>query len=94
MSKVISHEPDASRYVIHIDDLLVAAADYRINGNAISFNHTHTQPTHRGLGLAGDLVEFAINDVEVNSSRRVVPMCWYVAEWFEKHPERQELLSR
>ena len=94
MSKVIAHEPDASRYTVQIDGQVVAVADYRINGNAISFNHTHTQPSHRGLGLAAALVEFAINDVEANSSRRVVPMCSYVADWFEKHSERAGLLDR
>ncbi len=94
MSKVIVHEPDASRYTLQIDDLVVAVAEYRINGNAISFNHTYTQPSHRGRGLAAELVEFAINDVEANSTRRVLPMCWYVADWFEAHPERRELLSR
>ncbi len=94
MSKVIAHEPDASRYTVQIDGQVVAVADYRINGNAISFNHTYTQPSHRGLGLAAELVEFAITDVETTSSRRVVAMCSYVADWFEARPERQELLSR
>jgi hypothetical protein len=35
-----------------------------------------------------------MNDVEKSSGRRVVPMCWYVADWFDKHPERAGLLTR
>jgi hypothetical protein len=35
-----------------------------------------------------------MDDVERHSSRRVLPMCWYVAEWFDAHPERKTLLTR
>jgi hypothetical protein len=88
------HEAGANRYTLHIDGELVAVADYRLSGEAISFNHTFTAPTHRGQGLAGEVVEFAVNDVEANSTRYIVPMCWYVAQWFDKHPERAGMLTR
>lgn len=88
------HEKDDARYVMNVDGALVAVADYRTNGSSISFNHTYTQPAHRGKGYAADLVKFAVDDVEANSSLRVLPMCWYVAEWFDRNPERAELLSR
>lgn len=94
MTSQLSHEPDAHRYTLVIDGQLAAVADYKINGDAISFHHTFTQPNLRGRGLAGEVVEFAVDDVEKNSTRRVVPMCWYVAGWFEAHPERAALLTR
>jgi uncharacterized protein len=94
MAKTLTHETDASRYTLTIDDELIAVADYVINGNSISFNHTYTNPRQRGKGYAGEIVEFAVNDVEATSDRRVVPMCWYVQEWFDKHPERASLLTR
>lgn len=93
MRKELVHEPDASRYTLRIDGDLVALADYTVNGNSISFPHTYTQPAKRGHGYAAEVVEFAMNDVEANSTRKVVPMCWYVADWFEAHPERAGLLS-
>ena len=94
MAKTFEHEADASRYVLKIDDELVAVADYRINGDAVSFNHTFTNPRLRGHGYAGEIVEFAINDVERSIERHVVPMCWYVAKWLDEHPERAGLLTR
>lgn len=94
MAKTLEHEVDANRYVLKIDDELVAVADYRINGNAISFNHTYTNPKLRGKGYAGEVVEFAMDDVEKSTGLRVVPMCWYVDKWFSEHPERADLLSR
>ena len=92
--KQLSHEPDAKRYVLRVDDTIVAVADYNVNGNQISFHHTFTHPQFRNKGYAAEVVEFAIDDVEKNSTYRVVPMCWYVADWFDAHTERRELLSR
>ncbi|MCU1470676.1 MAG: N-acetyltransferase [Glaciihabitans sp.] len=94
MSKTFTHETDTNRYVLRIDDELIAVVDYVINGNSISFTHTFTNPTQRGRGYAGEIVEFAVNDVDSSSDRHIVPMCWYVGEWFDKHPERAALLAR
>lgn len=94
MTKVFAHDPEASRYTLAVDGELAAVADYRINGDSISFNHTYTPPKLRGRGYAAEVVEFAVDDVAENSHRRVVPMCWYVAEWFDAHPERAALLKR
>ena len=92
--KQLAHEPDAKRYTLTIDGHLAALVDYAINGNSISFHHTYTQPNLRGNGYAGEVVEFAVDDVESTSTLKIVPMCWYVAEWFDAHPDRQGLLTR
>jgi predicted GNAT family acetyltransferase len=87
-------EPDRNRYALYVGGALVSTLDYRINGDAIAFPHTYTVPSHRGHGYAGELVDQAIADVESNSTRRVVPMCWFVGQWFDDHPEKAPLLSR
>ena len=92
--KTFAHEPDAKRYAMFLDGALVAVADYNVNGNAISFHHTFTNPNFRNKGYAAQVVEFAIADVEKNTTYRVVPMCWYVADWFDAHADKRELLSR
>jgi predicted GNAT family acetyltransferase len=94
MTRTLTHETDSNRYVLRIDDELIAVADYVINGSSISFNHTFTNPTKRGNGYAGEVVQFAVDDVESTSDRRIVPMCWYVAKWFDEHPDRAGLLTR
>lgn len=94
MATEFAHEPDASRYTMHLDGALVAVLEYRLNGSQISFNHTFTTPPHRGNGYAGELVDFAMDDVEKNTELSVVPMCWYVGDWFAIHPERAALLTR
>jgi predicted GNAT family acetyltransferase len=94
VSHELTHEPDAHRYVLRIRGSLAATLDYRTNGNLISFTRTFTTPALRGQGLAGVVTEFAVNDVESTTALRIVPMCWYVGEWFDQHPERAALLSR
>lgn len=92
VTTLLVHEPDASRYALYIDGELAALADYVVRGDTVSFHHTFTQPNHRGQGLAGQVVEFAMNDVEATSIRAVSPDCWYVHNWFTTHPERANLL--
>ncbi|KQV07422.1 GNAT family N-acetyltransferase [Leifsonia sp. Root112D2] len=94
MTHELTHEADARRYALHIDGQLVCVLNYSVNGNAISFTRTFTQPSHRGQGLAAELVAFAVDDVEATTELHIVPMCWYVADWFEAHPNRSALLSR
>lgn len=94
MTKEFSHEPDALRYVLRIDEEIIAVADYTISGKSISFHHTYTNPRARKHGYAAEIVKFAVDDVESTTSLRVVPMCWYVGQWFEKNPDRAGLLTR
>ena len=94
MAHEITHEPDANRYTLTVDGELVCVVDYSRNGNSISLTRTYTLPPHRGHGYAGELVEYVVNDIEKTSSARIVPSCWYVSDWFEKHTDRAELLTR
>ena len=94
MDKKLAHEKDDNRYTLRIDGDMASAVDYKISGNSISFTHTFTDPHRRGQGLAGEIVAFAVDDVEANTSYRILPMCWYVGQWFDGHPDRAELLTR
>jgi uncharacterized protein len=94
MSHDFTHEQDAGRYALRFGNQLVCVLDYRINRNAISLTRTYTQPPHRGNGYAAELVDYAVNDIASTTPYRIVPMCWYVGDWFEAHPERSGLLSR
>lgn len=94
MSKDFSHDEDAQRYVLRIDGAIAAALDYALRGDAISLVRTFTAPHLRGHGLAGEVTEFGVNDIEKNTALRIVPMCWYVDDWFARHPEREGLLKR
>lgn len=89
-----AHDSEADRYTLRIGEELVAVLDYAQRGDAVSLHRTFTAPRHRGNGYAGDLVTYAVDHIERHSEHRIVPMCWYVSEWFERHPERVGLLHR
>ncbi|KQR34300.1 GNAT family N-acetyltransferase [Curtobacterium sp. Leaf154] len=87
-------ETDQGRYAMYVGGELVSVLDYRVNGDAVAFPHTYTVPKHRGHGYAAQLVEYAVADVESTTTKRIVPMCWFVGKWFDDHPEKADLLSR
>lgn len=94
MAHDLSHDADATRYTLRVDGHLVSSLDYEVSGGHILFTHTFTDPSARGHGYAAELVAFAVDDVESSTQLRVVPRCWYVGEWFDRHPDRATLLAR
>ena len=89
-----AHEPDASRYTLHRGDNLVSVLDYRDDGRSVAMTRAYTVPTFRGHGYAGEVVARAVAELEAQGDRVVIPVCWYVADWFAAHPERSDILAR
>lgn len=87
-----ANETDASRYTLHRGGDLVSVLDYRDDGRTIAMTRAYTIPTFRGHGYAGELVARAVAELEQRGDRRVSPVCWYVSDWFEAHPERAGIL--
>ncbi|GAA4342810.1 GNAT family N-acetyltransferase [Microbacterium rhizosphaerae] len=85
-------EKDASRYTLHDGDDLVSVLDYRDDGRTVVMTRAFTIPTFRGHGYAGELVERAVAHLEEAGDREIIPMCWYVSDWFDAHPERAGIL--
>lgn len=89
-----ANETDASRYTLHRGDDLVSVLDYRDDGKTVALTRAFTIPTFRGHGYAAEIVERAVADLEARGDREVSPVCWYVADWFEAHPERAAILKQ
>ncbi|HVM51959.1 MAG TPA: GNAT family N-acetyltransferase [Acidimicrobiales bacterium] len=89
---VVTHNPDASRYELRVDGELVGIADYTERGDTLVFPHTEIDRARRGQGLGAVLVQGALDDVRC-SGRRVVPSCWYVAQFIDEHPAYRDLLA-
>ena len=85
-------EKDASRYALLHDGELVSVLDYRDDGRTVALTRAFTIPTFRGKGYAAKVVEGAVADLEARGDRLVDPVCWYVADWFDAHPEHASLL--
>ena len=89
-----TNEKDASRYTLHDGDDLVSVLDYNDDGRTVAMTRAFTIPTFRGHGYAGELVDRAVAELEAQGDRTVIPVCWYVADWFDAHPEHSGILHQ
>jgi uncharacterized protein len=92
MASDVRHNPDASRYEILREGRVVGIAEYVDRGDAMVFHHTEIDAPLRGDGLGAELVTAALDDVRAQG-RRIVPTCWYVAQFVELHPDYGDLLA-
>ncbi len=71
----------------------MSVLDYRDDGRTVAMTRAYTVPTFRGHGYAGEVVDRAVAELERRHDRRVIPVCWYVADWFEANPDRRGILA-
>lgn len=87
----VRHNPSASRFEAEIEGHL-AVADYVLAGDRMIFTHTFVPPELRGRGVAAALVRPALDEAR-RAGRRVVPQCFYVAKFIERHAEFRDLVA-
>lgn len=90
----VRHEPALARYSLWLDGENVGLADYVATGRHIRFTHTEVDPEQRGRGLAGILIERALDNVRLRSDLPVVADCSFTAHWIDTHAEYHDLLTR
>jgi hypothetical protein len=70
----------------------VGLADYRRDGDVVILPHTEIDAARRGQGLGDVLVRGVLDHVRATGAK-VVPACWFVADYVERHPEDADLLA-
>lgn len=84
------HLPERQRFALEDDGKLIGAAHYRDfdggEGTERIFFHTTVEEAYGGRGLAGIMVEFALEST-IASGARIVPVCPYVKGYVAKHSE-------
>jgi predicted GNAT family acetyltransferase len=83
---------ERGRYEIRVDGEVAGFADYHEEGDTVVLPHTVVDPARRGLGLAAVLIRFALDDI-AHSGRQVVPSCWYVASFIDRHQEYRSMVG-
>ncbi|MEV4073569.1 GNAT family N-acetyltransferase [Nonomuraea fuscirosea] len=81
-----------NRFEILLDGKVAGFADYRLLPTKVVFTHTEVLPAYEGQGLAGKLVGQALQ-TSADTGLRVVPLCPYVAQYIERHPEFKDLVD-
>jgi predicted GNAT family acetyltransferase len=88
---VLTDNPAASRYEMHVDDELAGFVDYKLQGETISLVHTEVEPAFQGARLATHLARFSLDDAR-KRGLHVLPYCPYINSWIKKHPDYTDLV--
>jgi predicted GNAT family acetyltransferase len=87
----IDHNAGHSRYELRIEGTVVGVANYIRSGDTVAITHTGVETALRGRGLAGELIDFALQDAR-RSGLKVLPHCSFVSDYIDKHREYLELV--
>lgn len=87
----VTQHPD--RFTIEVEGKTVGLADYQDRDGRRIFPHTEVSPQYRGRGLATILIAEALQATRA-AGLRIVPTCWMVAEYIDKHPEYAGITDR
>ena len=85
----VQHHPDRGRFEIQMAGE-TAFAEYHDHGPVLVMTHTFVPPALRGKGLAGCLVQRAL-DFARQCGKKIDPQCSYVASYLDQHPEHADL---
>ena len=85
---VVTDNPAASRYELHVGGELAGMVTYQLRGHdtVISLLHTEVEPAFQGHHLATNLARFSLDDAR-ERGLAVLPYCPYITSWIKKHPE-------
>jgi uncharacterized protein len=87
----VVHNPDESRYEIHVDGKVAGFTQYRVTPGAWEFVHTEIDDAYEGQGLGGQLARGALDDVRAKG-QKVIATCPFIKGWIAKHDDYQDLL--
>lgn len=90
---VVTDNPAASRYELHVGGELAGFVDYQLRDHdkVISLVHTQVEPAFQGDHLATHLARFSLDDAR-GRGLSVLPFCPYITSWIKKHPGYVELV--
>jgi predicted GNAT family acetyltransferase len=83
-------DPAHRRFVLPVDGE-VAFAEYRLDGDVITFVHTFVPENLRGHGLATRLIEAGLASAR-DRGLKVDPQCPTFADYIDAHPETRDLV--
>jgi predicted GNAT family acetyltransferase len=87
----VSDNPAELRYELLVDGERAGVIRYRRLPDALALVHTEVEPRFEGRGLGARLVGGALADIR-QRGLHVVPICPYVREYLERHPEDRDLI--
>lgn len=90
---VITDNRVEQRFEAAIGGDLAGYLDYRRLPGRITLPHTLVEPAFEGRGVGSALVRYALDAVRAEGGMTVVPVCSFVADWIDRHPDYADLLD-
>ena len=84
---VVTRNPDEHRWEAHIGGSLAGFAAYQQTDELVVFTHTEVDPAFEGRGVGGALARHALDEVEAEGTRKVMPLCPFIKAWIGRHPD-------
>ena len=85
----IEHDRDRRRFSTCFDGV-VGYLDYELAGEFMTITHTVVPPAIGGRGIAGRLVQAALEHAR-DQGWKVIPQCSYCEAWMRKHPDHDDV---
>lgn len=90
----VTDNPALNRYEARVGGELAGFADYHLTRSSIVFTHTLVEDEFEGQGVGSALARAALDDVRSTGERDVVPVCPFIREWIDKHPDYSDLVRQ
>lgn len=87
----VRHIPSSSRFEM-LSEGHSAVLEYSLNGDTLTFTHTGVPAALEGRGIGSQLASAGLEYARENSFK-VIPACWFVAGYIERHKEYRPLLK-
>ena len=80
----ITNNSEAAQYELRLDGRVAAVAQYRMEGDAVSFTHTEVDAAYEGQGLGSKIAAHALDDVK-RRGLKAIPRCRFIAGYIARH---------
>ena len=91
MNLEIEHQAGRGRFQALVDGE-TCVADYHVAGGVMFITHTEVAPRLQGRGIAGTLVQAALDHARAQGLK-VNPLCSFAGAYMRRHPETRALLA-
>lgn len=88
---VIYHDEENQKFFIEINDHQ-GHLKYDKDGDVLDFHHTFVPESFRGQGIAGKIVESALEFAKENNYK-VKPSCPFVASYIKRHEKYMDIVQ-
>lgn len=93
MTKIeIQHDEAARKYYTLVDGQESVCTYFPAGDKILNFSHTYVPPAQRGRGIAEQLVHGAVEDAR-SRGFKIIPSCWYVRLYIDRHRDLQDALA-